>query len=497
MPFAKLRLHGKVCDFIIKYMPKKTITVILDSHLVIHRTDLPEDVKRAIYTRLTWENPEYKTAQFRRGRTDKIEPYITAVQMVGNRYLLPREFWPEFLAICERNNVNVEIQDRTVINEARPLEIRFTPWKSQKRAIKKLLDNKMGHQGILKAPCGSGKTNILLYVAAKLGQNTLVLAHTNDLIHQWQQRVKSLLGVKAGIVQGNTVDLQQITIASVMTLAQRNMSEEFLNRWGCVILDEAHHCPAQSFKDVMTQFPAYFRFGATATPTRSDELEGLLFAVCGDIVAEITYDQLEEEGVIVRPEVEIHETGFKFSYYGSVKNNPRVWHSLVKKVVTSKQRNHYIARQIVEDANAGASVQLVLSKQIDHLRYLRRAVEREQPGLKTALLIAGSRSKGVFTTKEERNDIIERARRGNIRVLFGTSLADEGLDIQRLDRLHLTFPTRADAKVEQQVGRIQRAYPGKHTAVVHDYVDDISLLRNQASDRRKVYRTMGLKVKRV
>lgn len=75
-------------------------------------------------------------------------------------------------------------------------------------------------------------------------------------------------------------------------------------------------------------------------------------------------------------------------------------------------------------------------------------------------------------------------------------MADEGLDIPRLDRVHLTYPSRAEGKIEQQVGRIQRAFPGKKRAVVHDYVDNVSLLRNQALNRRKVYKQIGLEVTR-
>jgi superfamily II DNA or RNA helicase len=476
----------------------KTIPAIINSHLVVQEKHMPDRVLDELRSALTWDNPDYKDAMFRRGNTSRIPPTISGIKRDRGKFIISREFWQEFLTFAEMYGYDVDFDDQTVFNKPKPLDIKFTPWKSQRKAIRRLLDPKVGHQGVLKAPCGSGKTNILLYVAATLGQNTIVLAHTNDLLEQWRQRCRNLVGIDPGIIQGDKFELKQITLASVMTLARRELDNDFLRHWGCVILDEAHHCPANSFKEVLDQFPAYFRFGATATPTRADNLEGLLFAICGDVVAEITYEELEEEGVIVRPIVRIEETGLSIKYTGSVRDNPRVWHTITESVVKSKKRNKQIADTIVAEASRGANLQLVLSKQIDHLRYIERCVRELSPRLSTALLVASSGKSGgaVALSKDERKVVLDEARKGTIRVLFGTSLADEGLDIPRLDRLHLTFPTRAEGKIEQQIGRIQRAFPGKRTAIVHDYVDNISLLRNQALNRRKVYKQIGLEVTR-
>jgi len=318
-------------------------------------------------------------------------------------------------------------------------------------------------------------------------------------MHQWVERIREFVGIEPGIVQGDKCDIKQITVASVMTLARRQLDREFLRTFGLVALDEAHHCPADSFKEVMDQFHSYFRFGATATPGRTDELEGLLFAICGPIIAEIKRKDLIAEHKIIPAAVQPIETDFDYPYVGM-----RSWHPMVRALINSQRRNEQIVQTIIRQHRSGDHVQLVLSKQIDHLLNLHELLAKRAPDIPSSLLIAGGTkrdrsgriTRNVAMSKKERQEAIDRARRGVVRVLFGTSLADEGLDFPRLDRLHLTFPTRAEGKVTQQVGRIQRASDGKTDAVVFDYVDEISLLRDQWGDRRRAYHEIGLAVNR-
>ena len=71
------------------------------------------------------------------------------------------------------------------------------------------------------------------------------------------------------------------------------------------------------------------------------------------------------------------------------------------------------------------------------------------------------------------------------------SLAKEGLDIPRLDRLYMTTPKKDYSVVTQSVGRIARTAEGKGEAVCYDYVDDIAFCVNQYQKRRTHYRRAG------
>jgi superfamily II DNA or RNA helicase len=77
-----------------------------------------------------------------------------------------------------------------------------------------------------------------------------------------------------------------------------------------------------------------------------------------------------------------------------------------------------------------------------------------------------------------------------------STLADEALDIPRLDRIHLVFPQRNPGLVTQQVGRVERKHPDKTDAYIFDYVDsNVGALEAQWKVRRtEVYMPRGYKV---
>jgi superfamily II DNA or RNA helicase len=77
------------------------------------------------------------------------------------------------------------------------------------------------------------------------------------------------------------------------------------------------------------------------------------------------------------------------------------------------------------------------------------------------------------------------------------TVADEGVDIPRLDRLHLTWPQRQELGLVQQLGRVLRTHPDKREVVVYDYVDDEGMLVSQATARVRVYRKSGYPVEEV
>ena len=97
--------------------------------------------------------------------------------------------------------------------------------------------------------------------------------------------------------------------------------------------------------------------------------------------------------------------------------------------------------------------------------------------------------------RAERIQAIEDMRSGKKRFLFASySLAKEGLDIPRLDRLFLTTPKKDYAVVTQSIGRIARKYEGKNDAVAYDYEHAIGFCENQWKKRKTSYRKAGCEI---
>lgn len=83
-------------------------------------------------------------------------------------------------------------------------------------------------------------------------------------------------------------------------------------------------------------------------------------------------------------------------------------------------------------------------------------------------------------------------RSGKKKYLFATyTLAKEGLDIPRLERLYLATPQKDYAVVTQSIGRIARTFPGKTDPIAYDFVDDIGYLVKSYKKRCAIYRKEG------
>ena len=86
-------------------------------------------------------------------------------------------------------------------------------------------------------------------------------------------------------------------------------------------------------------------------------------------------------------------------------------------------------------------------------------------------------------------------RTGRKGYLFATySLAKEGLDIPRLDRLYLATPQKDYAVVVQSIGRIARTFEGKSLPVAYDYVDATRGLEKAYKQRLRSYKSAGCKI---
>lgn len=107
---------------------------------------------------------------------------------------------------------------------------------------------------------------------------------------------------------------------------------------------------------------------------------------------------------------------------------------------------------------------LILSDRLEHLERLISLLPEDMQ--KQAIFVSGK------SKTKERDKAMEKMRSGELKYLFATySLAKEGLDIPRLDRLFLVTPQKDYAVITQAIGRIARTYENKDEPICYDYVD--------------------------
>ena len=324
-------------------------------------------------------------------------------------------------------------------------------------------------------PCGAGKTITLTDIIRRFDQHTLVIVHTDALLNQWVDYYKEHYNYEVGVIKGQRVDIKPITIASIQTLYARELTTKFLEMWGMVVVDEVHHQPADSFKSVVNLFPAKYRFGTTATPYRSDGLIKMMFAGIGPVISKISSYKLSKLGFIMIPTVKIINTEF---------HSPKSrFISVVSDLIKDRKRNELIIENVL---NHKDSFKLVLSGRIKHLEILAAMYAKHDANFKVVTgAVKGS----------ERDGIIDQMRKGHIKTIFATTIADEGLDIPNLDVVYLTTPTKADGRIEQRIGRVQRVYPGKNTPLVYDFSDWwMPRLAAFTDHRVALYTELGVKI---
>ncbi len=313
---------------------------------------------------------------------------------------------------------------------------------------------------------------------ARTGQPSLVIVHTQDLLDQWIEAFGRILHIEPGIIAEGKSAPGPITVATIQTLALQSDLDELCTRFGCVMVDETHRCPASSFQSVLSRMPARYRYGLTATPFREDGLTRLIDLTLGERLYEVEHWELVLCGYLFTPEVREINTGFEFDYTG-----PRDYQRCLTALVNDDARNGLIADISSEQARNGRSV-LVLSGRVEHCRRLAMLI-RER-GASAEVLVGAVK-------KSERRQILDDFRSGKVRVVVASTLADEGLDVPRLDRIVLAFPSRAKGRTIQRLGRLMRPHPDKQKAVLFDLVDrNVPPLYRQYQERKRLYKSLDL-----
>jgi len=439
--------------------------VVLSNRVTIRREDNPKFNPADLIRKFTYPNPKYFQNERLGFSNYGVERDICLAELNSDSLRLPRGLVSEVLNLYP----GAVIEDQTVLQPAGFGPSRIILKDYQQDALTCLLEK---NQGVLVAPPGSGKTVVGIELIIRRGQKTLVLAHTLDLLRQWQERFREFTDIEPGVIQGDRFEIRAVTIGMIQSLT-RPLDESFTNQFGLVLLDEAHHAPAATFQQLIDQFPARYRYGLTATPERQDGLDFIMTAVMGPVIHQVENAVLIGNGNILKPKIKVVHTR---SYYPVVES----YQELLVKLVKDPSRNRLIVDLISEEARAGHFC-LVLSERVRHARELHRLFNETNHDV-VSFVITGS------DPKETRQQAIDAMNAGSGRVLFSTKLADEGLDIRRLDRLFLTCPVRAIGKVRQQIGRIQRTFPGKRDAVVFDFLDLNSLAESQFNTRkRRIY----------
>lgn len=326
-------------------------------------------------------------------------------------------------------------------------------------------------QGIVRAPTGSGKTTIAIAFAAAVRQPALVVVRKRGLLVQWLRRLERELGIdprEVGQIGGGKRRVgRRFTLALQQSLSSEKFPlADYVGRVGTLLVDECHEVAARTFQRAVCAFPARYRIGFSADETRKDRKEFLVYDQFGEVLLEVSREDLEEDGSIVPVVVRIVETDFEADWYADAPREDRNFGALMNEMAQSPERNDLVVEAVRSALDLGQRPVLVFTRRREHARHL--ADERLfANGIRSGLLLGGPESRVRF------DEDLARLDAGGLDASVGTIEAvGTGTDVPSLRAGVVALPVGVNRQLFNQIrGRICRPDEGKRSGFLYYLLD--------------------------
>ena len=321
------------------------------------------------------------------------------------------------------------------------------------------------HRSVMaQMPTGTGKTYLLTavidsFVRANPKAKVWIVAHRRELVSQIDETVRKFHSYSSA----TSSLLSSVKAMSIQWLMRHY--DEIEEEPGLIVIDEAHHALAKTYKEMWERFPKAKFLGLTATPCR---LNGKGFTDLFDVLVQswgvpefiskgrlATYDfvSIKSDGVTQRLIDSLQKRGADGDY-----QNKEMDMLLNKK--PSIERLYRSLEEYGKDRKG-----IVYAINISHAQKITKLYQEH--GVK-AIAIDSK------TPATERQQDIEAFKKGDIQVLVNVDIFSEGFDCPDVEFVQLARPTLSLAKYLQMVGRGLRVAKGKKNCVI---IDNVGLYR--------------------
>jgi superfamily II DNA or RNA helicase len=342
-----------------------------------------------------------------------------------------------------------------------------------------------GARGVLALPTGCGKTVVAMAAIARLGVATLCLVPTRVLLDQWTRALSAATPHPIGRLGDGDHVVAPITVATYASAA--SWMPRIGDRFGLVIVDEAHHVGAWCAAEIFEMLVAPARLGLSATPPGDSTA---LARHVGSIVYALSIDDLRGSALAdyeleVIPIVLEREERRR---YRELRGRFAASYSAFQRKMPDAAWSEYVraSSQTVEGRAALAAWR--------EYRGLLAYPEGKRSVLRELLARHADRRTLVFTAdnttayaiarellvmpitheirRGERAKAIDGFRSGERPVLVSSQVLEEGFDVPDAEIAIVVGGSASERRHVQRIGRVLRPRDGKRARVYELAVAD-------------------------
>jgi len=390
------------------------------------------------------------------------------------------------------NNINPTFRNPTKVR-LKPL-MKVTPRTYQRVAVKAALKGLRSRlkRALLVLATGLGKTLTVAFTAKEMGAKLILfLVHNNFILKHAVDEFRMVFDEKTKMatfngMSRNGAKTADIVFATWQTMGG-NLKKWARNHFDLVIVDEAHHSEAETYRPVAKYFTGA-KLGITATPDREDKAD--IRDIFGKEVVNITLEEAIARGWL--PRIEYHViTDESLDDKALQEITEEIRESKKRFTMAEVNRRIFIKKRDTEIARIIAGYNektIVFCASIEH-------AERMAKSLPLCSSFHSGKGASQGDTWAQNQETLDHLKNGIIRRVCAVNAFNEGVNVPTIGLAAFCRVTGSLTIFRQQLGRGLR--PGKDKLIVLDFVGNLERIQlllemmNRISDLHEQFTPRG------
>ncbi len=350
----------------------------------------------------------------------------------------------------------------------------ITPRPYQRLSVKAALKGLRGRQkrALVVLATGLGKTFTAAFITKEFRpKRVLFLVHNNFILKHAVDEFRLVFNEKTKMAVFNGMSRNGAQAADMVFATWQTMGGNLKlwkrNHFDLIIVDEAHHTEADTYRPVVDYFVGA-RLGITATPDRADEAD--IRDVFGSEVINITLEEAIARGWL--PRVEYHvvtdesldEEALQTIAMEIREGKKRFTMAELNRRIFIRKRDKEIAR-IIDGYNEKS---VVFRANIKH-------AERMRKSLKLSATFHSETASTQKATWDQNQKTLDALKNGTVRRVCAVNAFNEGVNVPSVGLVAFCRVTGSLTIFRQQLGRGLR--PGKDKLIVLDFVGNLERIQ--------------------